>query len=108
MASILSASGCGLEAMPRLWHTSEQTDSKVLVHGGRTKDYSESTKRRLSSVMEVFDAYTESGQQKRVTGKAPATGVYSAARTAAEDDLFSFGWSNGSRFFNALHRLKDG
>ena len=78
----------------------------MLVHGGMTEDYSKNTnKRHLASVVEVFDAYTESWKQTNVAGEAPAPGVYSAASASAEDDLFTFGGSDGSGFFNALHKL---
>ena len=107
MAGILSLFGRRYdEPMPRICHTSCQTGSKALVHGGRTKDYSEKTKQRLSSVVESFDAYTELWEQKEVTGEAPAPGVYSAASASVDDDLFTFGGWDGSRRYNTLHRLK--
>ena len=92
--------------MPRAWHAACQTGSKTLVHGGRTRDSSENTKRRLAHVVEMFDEYTESWQQKEVTGEAPASGVYTAASASVDDDLFTFGGFDGSRWFNALHVLK--
>ena len=107
MAGILSLSGRRHEPMPRMLHTAWQTGSKTLVHGGRTKDFSENTKRRLACVVELFDAYTEEWQQKEVTGEAPAPGVYSAASASVGDDLFTFGWYDGSRRYNTLHLLKN-
>ena len=109
MAGILSALfGRGYEEpMPRIGHTQWQAGSRVLVHGGRTKDYSENTKRRLASVVDTFDRYTEAWEQKEVTGEAPAPGVYGAASASVDDDLFAFGGYDGSRFNNALHRLKN-
>ena len=92
--------------MPRILHTAYQTGSKTLVHGGRTRDFSESTKRRVACVVEVFDGYTEEWQQKEVTGEAPAPGVYAAASASVGDDLFTFGGWDGSRRHNALHVLK--
>ena len=85
-----------------------QTGSKTLVHGGRTRDVSENTKRRLARVVEVFDAHTKVWQEKEVTGKAPASGVYGAASASLEDDLFTFGGWDGSRRYNTVHRLKGG
>ena len=107
MAGILSLSGRRYEPTPRMRHTAQQAHNKVLVHGGRTKDYSENTKRHLSSVVEVFDTYTELWQQKEVTGEPLAPGVYAAASASFDDDLFTFGGYDERRYNNALHRLKN-
>jgi len=106
MAGILSLSGRRHEPMPRIRHKACQTGSKTLVHGGRTRDFSENTKRRLARVVEVYDSYTEVWQQKEVTGEAPAPGVYLAASASVDDDLFTFGGMDGSRLFNTRHVLK--
>jgi len=106
MAGILSLSGRRHEPMPRMLHTACQTGSKTLVHGGLTRDFSENTKRRLARVVEVYDTYTESWQQKEVTGEAPAPGVHLAASASVDDDLFTFGGVDSSRWFNTLHVLK--
>ena len=107
MAGILSLSGRRYEPMPRILHTAQQAHNKVLVHGGRTNDYSKKTKRHLPSVVEVFDTYTQLWQQKVVTGEAPAPGVYFAASASVDDDLFTFGGRDENRWYNALHRLKN-
>jgi len=106
MAGILSLFGRRHEPMPRAWHTACQTGSKTLVHGGRTRDFSENTRRRFVRVVETFDSYTEEWQQKAVTGEAPAPGVHGAASASVGDDLFTFGGWDGSRWFNPLHVLK--
>ena len=106
MAGILSLSGRRHEPMPRMCHTSCLTGSKTLVHGGRTRDFSVNTRRRLACVVEMFDAYTEVWQQKEVTGEAPTPGVYGAASASVDDDLFTFGGYDGSRWCNSFHRLK--
>ena len=106
MAGILSLFGRRHEPMPRVFHTAYQAGSKTLVHGGRTRDFSENTKRRLARVVELYDSYTEVWQQKEVTGEAPAPGVYAAANASVGDDLFTFGGLDGSRGYNALHKLK--
>ena len=109
MAGILSWFSRGYyEPMPRMWHTSWQIGSKALVHGGRTQDYSESTKRRLAFAVDIFDLYTEAWEQKEVTGEAPAPGVYGSASASVDDDLFAFGGYDGSRLYNTLHKLKGG
>ena len=105
---ILSLFGRRQEPMPRIWHTSWQAGSKVLVQGGLTHDLSEKNKRQLSSIVDSFDLYTELWQQKEVTGEAPPLGVYAAASASVDDDLFTFGGYDGSELCNTLHRLKDG
>ena len=84
-----------------------QRGSKVLVHGGRSEDYSENTKQRLTFVVELFDRCSKSWQQKEVTGPAPAPGVYGAASASVDDDLFTFGGQDDSVVYNTLHRLKN-
>jgi len=108
MAGILSLSGRRQEPMPRIWHTSWQAGSKVLVQGGLTHDPSEKNKRHLSSIVDSFDLYTELWQPKEVTGEAPPLGVYAAASVIVNDDLFAFGGYDGSEHCNTLHRSKDG
>ena len=105
MAGILSLFGHGYEPMSRIWHASWQTGNKTLLYSGVTKDYSNKTKKRLASVVEVFDSYTESWQQKVVTGETPAPGLCSAATALIDNDLFTFGGWDGSRWYNSLHRL---
>ena len=95
------------QPMSRMRHTSAQIGSKTLLHGGLTEDYSEESKRRLSSVLEVFDSYTELWQQKEVTGDTPAPGVFSASSAAVDGELFTFGGYDGSIYYNSLHRLKN-
>ena len=107
MAALLRSLSDRYEPVPRFWHTSSQMGSKVLIYSGATREVSEQTKQRLSSVVEVFDPYTELWQQKEVTGEAPAPGVRGVASASVDDDLFAFGGSDGSRFYNSLHRLKD-
>lgn len=94
--------------MPMTWHTSCQIGSEVILYSGLTKDYSEKTKQRLASAVDVFDMYTELWQRKKVTGEGPAPGAYSAASASVADDLFMFGGNDGRRFYNSLHRLKGG
>lgn len=93
--------------MPRIWHTSARVESQVVVHGGRTKDYSEKSKQRLASVVETFDLYTELWEQRDVTGEAPAAGIHSAACASVSGDLFHFGGFDGGRYYNTLHKLRN-
>ena len=94
------------EPLPRFHHISESVGSKVLVQGGRTKDFSEKSQQHLTSVVEIFDPYSELWEQIQVTGDAPSPGTCVAASASIHDDLFSFGGVDGlGKCQNTLHRL---
>ena len=94
------------EPLPRLFHISCRVGSKVVVQGGRTKDFSEKSRQQLTSVVEIFDPYSELWEQRQVTGDAPSHGTYAAASASLlHDDLFSFGGYDGRRWFNIVQRL---
>ena len=93
------------EPLPRLFHISCRVGSKVVVQGGRTKDFSEKSRQHLSSVVEIFDPYSELWEQRQVTGDAPSPGTTVAASASLHDDLFSFGGYDGRQWINAVHRL---
>ena len=103
--AIWKGSSSKYEPLPRFCHISSRVGSKVVVQGGRTKDFSEKGRQHLSSVVEIFDLYSESWEQRPVTGDAPSPGTYVAASASLHDDLFSFGGYDGRQFFNTLHRL---
>ena len=103
--SKLTGSSSKYEPLPRFYHISSRVGSKVVVQGGLTNDFSEKSRQRLSSVVEIFDLYSESWVQRPVTGDAPSPGTYDSASASLHDDLFSFGGSDGSRPFNTLRRL---
>ena len=103
--SKLTGSSSNYEPLPRFCHNSSRVGSNVVVQGGRTKDFSEKSRQHLSSVVEIFDPYSESWEQRPVTGDTPSPGTYDSASASLHDDLFSFGGTDGSQFFNTLHRL---
>ena len=108
MASLLSRltkSSTKYEPLPRLCYISGSVGSKVVVQGGRTKDFSEKSRQQLTSVVEIFDPYSELWEQRQVTGDAPSSGTYVSASASLHDDLFSFGGLDGHDYFNTLHRL---
>ena len=110
MASLLSlsrltGSSPKYEPLPRYLHISGRVGSKVVVQGGVTKDFSEKSRQHLSSVVEIFDPYSELWEQRQVTGDAPSPGTYLAASASLHDDLFSFGGADGRQRFNTVHRL---
>ena len=93
------------EPLPRYWHNSYSVGIKVVIEGGRTKDFSEKSRQHLSSVIEIFDPYSELWEQRQVTGDAPSPGTYGAASASLHDDLFSFGGSDGRGRINTIHKL---
>ena len=100
------AASADYEPSPRCDHISGRVWSLIVVQGGRTKDFSEESKQHLSSVVEIFDPYSESWEQRQVEGNAPSPGTYAAASASLHDDLFSFGGSDGrDLYFNTVHRL---
>ena len=97
----LTGSSTKYEPLPRICHISGCVGSKVVVQGGRTTDFSD----KSSSVVEIFDPYSELWEQRQVEGDAPSPGTYAAASASLCDDLFSFGGFDGRQRFNTLHRL---
>ena len=94
------------EPLPRYNHISGRVGSLAVVQGGRTEDFSEESKQHLSSVVEIFDPYSESWEQRQVEGTAPLPGTCRAASASLHDDLFTFGGTDEDRvFFNTIHRL---
>ena len=94
------------EPLPRSYHISGRVGSLIVVQGGETKDFSEKSKQHLSSVVEIFDPYSESWEQRQVEGNAPSPGTYIAASSSLHDDLFSFGGRDDRYlFYNTVHRL---
>ena len=91
--------------LPRFDHISVRVGSRVVVQGGLTKNSSEKCRKCLHSMVDIFDLHSESWEQRPVTGDAPSPGTYLAASASLHDDLFSFGGTDGSQFFNTLHRL---
>ena len=103
--SKLTGSSSKYEPLPRFYHISSRVGSKVVVQGGLTKDFSEKSRQHLSSVIEIFDLYSESWEQRPVTGDVPSPGTSGAASASLHDDLFSFGGGDGRQWFNTLRRL---
>ena len=105
LLSRLTGFSAKYEPLPRIFHISECVGSKVLVQGGRTKDFAEKSRQHLSTVVEIFDPYSELWEQKQIKGDGPQPGIYYPASASLHDDLFSFGgFCDGNRI-NTLHRL---
>ena len=103
--SCLSESAAKYEPLPRFDHVSQSVGSKVAVQGGLTKDFSEKTQQRLTSVVETLDPYSELWEQRQVEGDAPSPESYGAASTSVNDELYTFGGSDGRNYSNTLHKL---
>ena len=99
----LTGSSAKYEPVSRLHHISGCVGSKVLVQGGITKDFSENIRQHLTSVVEVFDPYSELWEQ--IQGDGPEPGTYVAASVSLHGDLFTFGGFFNGKFSNTLHRL---
>ena len=110
MAALLSLFGRGAttakyEPMPRFAHVSQSVGSKVLVRGGWTKDFSEKSRQHLSSVVELFDPYSELWEQKQVEGDIPSPGTYNEASASVNNDFFTYGGGVIGKYLNALRKL---
>ena len=99
--ALLTGSSTKYEPLPRMCHISGRVGSKVVVQGGLTGK----SRQQLSSVVEIFDPYSELWEQRQVEGDALSPGTHVAASASLCDDLFSFGGSDGRQRFNTLHRL---
>ena len=100
------AASADYEPLPRYFHISGRVGSLAVVQGGETEDFSEKSKQHLSSVVEIFDPYSESWEQRQVEGNAPSPGTFAAAGASLHDDLFSFGgWDGRDHYFNTVLRL---
>ena len=105
LPSVMAASA-DYGPLPRYYHISGRVWSLAVVQGGETDDFSKKSKQHLSSVVEIFDPYSESWEQRQVEGNAPSPGTYDAASASLHDDLFSFGGGDDRDFFfNTVHRL---
>ena len=104
LPSVMAASA-DYEPLPRYWHISGRIGGVIVGQGGVTEDFSEKSKQHLSSVVEIFDPYSESWEQRQVEGNAPSPGTHAAASASLHDDLFSFGGFDGRDFLNTVHRL---
>ena len=95
------AASADYEPLPRSDHVSGRVGSLIVVQGGRTEE----SEQHLSSVVEIFDPYSESWEQRQVEGNAPLPGTYIVSSASLHDDLFSFGGTDDKDYFNTVHRL---
>ena len=93
------------EPLPRFAHISQCVGSNVVVQGGRTRHASEESVKNLTAIVEVLDLFSETWEQKQVTGYAPPPATQSSASAVLQGDLFAFGGWNGRHHFHTLRRL---
>ena len=91
------------EPLPRFGHNAVAIGEKLYVHGGRIQDWSESSKTKLVSVLEIFDPYLEIWEQQSTFG-VPPPGLYLGACTAIGESMYSYGGHNGQFRYNTLHQ----
>ena len=72
--------------------------------GGRTEDFSDSSRRELGSVVEIYDPYLEAWQQEATTG-VPPHGLYGGRCTSVHESLLWYGGWDGKSYFGTLHQL---
>ena len=105
LLSLFTGSSPKYEPLPRYFHISCRVGSKVIVQGGWTKNFSEKIRQYVSSVVDIFDPYSELWEQRQVTGDAPSPGTCAAASASLNDDLFTFGGTNDRHWLNTIYRL---
>ena len=100
------------EPSPRYNHILVSIDQNSFLWGGQTKDFdSEEERKKLGSVVNVFDHKTrrwcQKGVDKSVADDNSPPGLRSGGFVAWGSDIFSFGGrdSVGGQRFNSLHQL---
>ena len=89
---------------PRHWHRAAPIGDRVYLWGGLTEDFSASSRRKLASVVEIYDPYLEAWQQKATTG-TPPPGMYNGGCTSSHDSLLWYGGSDGTYNSGIFHQL---
>ena len=92
------------EPTPRWRHISAQVGNQLVVHSGWTD--SQETSQRLSSIVEIFDTYTEEWSEVPTTGEPPVPGTYAAANASLNEYLFTYGGLDADgKILNTMYRL---
>ena len=94
------------EPCPRYLQGSTSIGDRLYMWGGRTKDFSESSRRKLAPVhvVEIYDPYLEAWQQDTTTG-APPPGLYNGGCTSVHESLLWYGGRDDKSCFGTLHQL---
>ena len=89
---------------PRAWHRAAPIGDRLYMWGGHTEDFSESSRRTLASVVEIYDPYLEAWQQEATTG-VPPPGLYDGGCTSVHKSLLWYGGEDDKSYFGTLHQL---
>ena len=92
------------EPSPKFGHGAAAVRGRCYLWGGRVHDFSESSRKKLASTVEIFDPYLETWEKHHTTG-VPPPGLYFGACTSLLDSLYWFGGGDGSSVYNSLHKL---
>ena len=92
------------EPCPRFHHCAALIGHTVYIRGGRIKDFSESSKRKLASVVEIYDPYLEMWEQRATTG-VPPLGLCDGVCASLNENLLWYGGNDGKSRFGTLHQL---
>ena len=92
------------EPCPRFDHRAVPIADIPYLWGGRTEDFSESSRRKLGSVVEIYDPYLEMWEQRATTG-VPPPGLYHGGCTPLNETLLWYGGYDGKSQFGTLHQL---
>ncbi len=101
MASLVTT----YEPSPRFSPFTASIGGKLYMWGGLTEDRSEHGKRRVQTVMDVFDPYIEVWSQQPTTGTPPPLGLYAGACAAIAHSMYLCCGVDGFSFHNTLHEL---
>ena len=72
--------------------------------GGLTEDLGENSKRKLASVVEIYDPCLEMWDQQATTG-VPPSGLHAGGCTSINETLLSYGGYDDQSNFGTLHQL---
>ncbi len=101
----MASPGTGYEPLPRMAPFTASIGGKLYMWGGITQDWSELGRRRLRSVVEVFDPYIEVWSQQPTTGTPPPLGLFAGACGVIADCIYICCGHDGSSPHNSLHEL---
>jgi len=88
---------------PRFLHHTASVGGRCFLWGGRVPDFSASGRKKLATIVEIFDHYLEIWEQQSTSGVPP--GLYYGTSVSLLDQLYSFGGFDGASYCNTLHML---
>ena len=92
------------EPCPRFYHSAAPIGDMPYLWGGVTEDFSESSKRKLASMVEIYDPYLEMWEQRATTGVLPR-GLYAGGCTSLNETILWYGGYDDKSWFGTLHQL---